>query len=352
MPRTFRSLLGSVALTLVSAALASGAAEAILREISGAPLVRRLPEVRYDPHPVRRFTLRPSQNAFTFGAPATVGLDGFRFHGAPGREGSRIVALGDSFTFGLGVRDEDTWPAQLEARQRARSRPVSVVNAGTISYGVYQEMDLLREKVPSLAGTTVIHGLYWNDWMSAGPPKEGEPQPLTAQGYFSWDDLESRPRGLSHQAWNWAGEHSALLFNVKRSARALLDRNTGTSAYARAYRKFLAGEDEHERWAPIDAFYGELSAAARAAGGTAYAVIIPDVGLVGRSAGTEHPFVRWCRASLDRHGVSYVDGFEVWARRGLGREMFLPYNDHLSADGYRVLAEEMDALLARQGERP
>lgn len=43
----------------------------------------------------------------------------------------RILALGDSMTYGQGVRLDLTWPQQLEARLRAeRSTPVEVINAG------------------------------------------------------------------------------------------------------------------------------------------------------------------------------------------------------------------------------
>ena len=48
----------------------------------------------------------------------------------------RILALGDSMTYGMGVRLDLTWPQLLEAELRARlDRPVEVINAGFAAGG-------------------------------------------------------------------------------------------------------------------------------------------------------------------------------------------------------------------------
>ena len=52
------------------------------------------------------------------------------------RRGTRLAVLGDSFTFGLGVRDDKIWPAILERRLREEfpQSNVGVINAGVNSY--------------------------------------------------------------------------------------------------------------------------------------------------------------------------------------------------------------------------
>jgi GDSL-like Lipase/Acylhydrolase family len=59
---------------------------------------------------------------------------GFRdeeFDLLPAEDELRVLAIGDSFTFGSGVQLEDTWPQQLELMlEHGRLGPVQVVNAG------------------------------------------------------------------------------------------------------------------------------------------------------------------------------------------------------------------------------
>lgn len=50
----------------------------------------------------------------------------------------RIVTVGDSFTFGDEVDDDETWPSQLEAELRDRGVDADVVNLGVNAYGLDQ----------------------------------------------------------------------------------------------------------------------------------------------------------------------------------------------------------------------
>lgn len=60
----------------------------------------------------------------------------------------RVAALGDSFTFGLGVPDGAPWPERLEEvlRNRHGTEDLAVLNAGVVSYSPYLE-HLLFERV-------------------------------------------------------------------------------------------------------------------------------------------------------------------------------------------------------------
>jgi hypothetical protein len=65
----------------------------------------------------------------------TILEDGIRSNGKepPADHGVRILAVGDSFTFGDQVSDDETWPALLEGMSNIR-----VINGGVFGYGIDQ----------------------------------------------------------------------------------------------------------------------------------------------------------------------------------------------------------------------
>ena len=83
---------------------------------------------------------------------------GLRFHlqqqlpGLPGQPGVgpekqaafRVLLLGDSFTYGLGVNDDQTFAAELERELGERHRPAEVINAGNPGKGTDYELKLFQ----------------------------------------------------------------------------------------------------------------------------------------------------------------------------------------------------------------
>jgi hypothetical protein len=71
----------------------------------------------------------------------------------------RIVAIGDSFTFGDEVSDNETWPAQLERLLQQGGVPARVFNLGTNAYGIDQAILRLARDGAPLRPDVVILGL-------------------------------------------------------------------------------------------------------------------------------------------------------------------------------------------------
>lgn len=85
----------------------------------------------------------------------------------------RILALGDSFTLGEGVRDGDTWPAQLERCLQDGSMAVEVINAGVNAYGTRQELEQYRRNTRDYQPDLVIVAMVWNDTQTGRPQDFG-----------------------------------------------------------------------------------------------------------------------------------------------------------------------------------
>lgn len=106
----------------------------------------------------------------------------------------RIVAMGDSSTFGWGVESEETYPRRLEALLRARhpGRRIEVINLGVCGYSSFQGLILLRQEGLRYGPDVVTLSYGSNDYSPV-------PEPFDAvharqQGWSGW------VRGLLHRS--------------------------------------------------------------------------------------------------------------------------------------------------------
>ncbi|MCG8456014.1 MAG: GDSL-type esterase/lipase family protein [Holophagales bacterium] len=83
--------------------------------------------------------------------------DDFRAHG------QRIVLLGDSYTFGLGVKQEESVGAVLESHLRQTGTDVAVLNTGVISYSPLLARQTLRKVARHYQPTLVLLLVDVND---------------------------------------------------------------------------------------------------------------------------------------------------------------------------------------------
>lgn len=86
--------------------------------------------------------------------------------------GLRILALGDSYTFGIGVEGDQSWPGVLERRLQADlpdAHP-SVFDAGIPAYSARQIRQLGEELLPRLEPQIVVFAMYTNSaWRVENP---------------------------------------------------------------------------------------------------------------------------------------------------------------------------------------
>ncbi len=76
---------------------------------------------------------------------------------------TRVVFLGDSFTLGIGVKDEDTIPVTFENVIKAKYGDIEVLNFGISGSSTKQQITLLEEYVIGFAPDIVIIVLFLND---------------------------------------------------------------------------------------------------------------------------------------------------------------------------------------------
>mgnify|MGYP000033724262 CR=1 FL=1 len=85
----------------------------------------------------------------------------------------RILAIGDSYTYGWGVDIEESWPRLLEDALRADGFQVEILNLGKPGVGPPFYAELAERAIPLLRPDMVIIGvLQGNDLRDAGPEEE------------------------------------------------------------------------------------------------------------------------------------------------------------------------------------
>lgn len=103
----------------------------------------------------------------------------------------RVLVLGDSFTFGVGVNLEESYPKVLETMLNNNTsaggpKKYEVINAGIEGYGTEQEYRYLEELWDRYEPNLVLVGLYSNDISDVmkGIPTTGNRFKLIRKFYF------------------------------------------------------------------------------------------------------------------------------------------------------------------------
>ncbi len=129
------------------------------------PRIGRATFVRPAAHPSMRYELVPGATGRVGGVDATINAQGYRgSEGRPGKSpGYRIILLGDSVTFGMGLPLEDTFAFQLQQLLRQESQNMEVLNFGVIGYDIIQEVAHLEVQGLAYFPNLVVVSYVLND---------------------------------------------------------------------------------------------------------------------------------------------------------------------------------------------
>ena len=241
MAVTPKSVLLNTVLVIVSVTVCCVGAEIVARFVAphgeGYPVVGHLVEqsklvkerfVPSQPYPMERGTV------------AAINRQGFRgedfvVEKEPGAY--RIACMGDSFTFGLNVADDATWPHQLGAvlARDEGARRFEVYNFGLPGCATEHEFAALKERVLPFKPDLVILEWFEGDWEPVLVveervivPSMGSQFLVTDDGYipvaFPLPDALNRPLLLHSVFYRWIAERYYKA-KVRFGREELMERN-------------------------------------------------------------------------------------------------------------------------------
>ncbi len=256
---------------------------------------------------------------------------------------ARVLCLGDSYTFGDYVNDDETFPAALQAnlKRLIPERPTEVINAGVNGYTIVDEREFAEEKGFALHPDVIVLGFVMNDLADLTRRVSTRENQKTEAERMSVSLLTPIKRILRQTAtYNW-------LFKLK--AQALARAGTDPTLQALPQYHLLRPPFDEETEALFVRYaseLGQLADSARQARVPLLLVLFPFYEQVARGATAvaQARIGEIAKAS----GVPWVDLLPAFLGQGqeAGKLFLMPRNHHPSAEGYRVAADAVGRAIA------
>lgn len=269
--------------------------------------------------------------------------DGYR-DGEPRPGARRIVLLGDSVSFGLGVDQDGIYPARLEKLLNADSlgRPWDVINLAIFAYNTADELAALKEDGLKHRPELVLLQFYMNDFAIPAPGGLTPPPPSLLDRLSALKNrlvYKSALYRRLHQAGT--GLTFALLHDVRRNRWA----DTLNDAEPRGKTAYLAETPDDGAVAAFQSIR-EIHRLARENGARLAVILSPDEVQIftDRFDGINRRFAAFCR----REGIELLDPLPV-LRAAPDRARLFNDGVHYSPEGHALLARIVAGGLARRG---
>ena len=349
--------LGILLLTVSAFALPVLLAELALRLSGHADYV----PVMFVPDPWTVWRLKPNANErvvrsgyfdYRWTSSAQQFRGGHEYPSSAPPDRLRILSVGDSFTFGVGVNDPDTYPARLEEFLARRcAHDLEVINAGVGGFGTSHALALFEHYGNRLEPDLVILGLLTSDRIDDA----------RADLYEVRGDTVVPVAGASDRFWGRVRLTELWVYQglVQHSAFAnwLQQRVAAAQAALTAPQRFEAPADSSEvthgsapqdvDWLLTQKLLRRMRDTIHSAGARLLVVVIPfgsELESRVNRDGKETAAIERMMVVCGELGIPCVD-FSTWFAesypRDAARDLYIEGEGHMTALGYARLAESV-----------
>lgn len=331
--------LGNITVMLVAAAIPCAIGEAWLR-ITAPPadtagLFRKLASGA-------EWSGKPNARGMHTGVPVAFNSLGLRDaerspQPAPGT--LRILAIGDSVTFGMGVAQDETFPRQLESLLGAQhGMPVEVLNMGMPGYNTAHQLAQLREVGLALQPKLVVLGFLYNDVQPSSAQRSAKAAPQD-------ESLVRRARSAINAGTLWLKKNS-LFFAWLTPRLGMVLRPLGFKGFGQVGEVKDKYVDSNPQWRGVQQALLEMQRLTAERGAELVVMIIPAMA---KFDDATYPLKEYHRAVAgfcrDR-GIRHLDLLPAfWGLDGT-RFWIHATDGHPNAEGQRIIAEALAGYLA------
>jgi lysophospholipase L1-like esterase len=264
----------------------------------------------------------------------------------------RVAVVGDSFTFGWGANDDQTYPSRLDQLLNSKVGPTEVLNAGVCGTGTGNEAlwyDLwVRRFHPNLVILTVVPNDVDDDLarplFSIDPSGTVSPKSAVQVGQFQSQSLTARRLVTGLPLYDYLTEHSELLNLFRRTVSLLIRRHhlkqtsatAGPSVFETVGLRLLGGEVE---W---------LNQRVHSSGAQLIIVFVPFRETVYGNTPKTNPVVSASAAMIEtltrvcaQHHIPFRDltsAMQTAAASGAQPLYYTKYDAHPTPSGYQDIA--------------
>jgi lysophospholipase L1-like esterase len=276
-----------------------------------------------------------------------INTKGLRGPEVPYRKGDdeyRILFLGDSIAFGIGVEHEETFVARIQEmlNRSPVGERITTINMSVSGYGPRQQYLLLQREGLKYAPDLVVQCFCLNDVTEKFDYFVRHPhfQVIIATSPLEWSGLYRFARGIimKHRLGQERGEDTSKW------------RNQGTYHLVNAHE----AEDVRRAWSLTKENMKDIVAFCRSHEISLAVVCIPFAFQLDLEPELDYPqqeLAAFCR----EHSVPYLDLLPAMRSfHAIHRDSSLLFSDtcHLSPGGHRLVADEIIAFLRRKGLLP
>jgi len=337
MSKEKKTILRNLILLVGSIILSIAFSEMVLRVILPKPVVWKFPQENYIYDPEIGHWLKPDQHAFTHDKLVITNSIGIResehtLWPTPGT--NRILALGDSQTFGNGLELSDTWPKQLETElnQLNNNLQFEVINSGIPGSDTWQHEIILERMISNYHPDIVILAFYVNDVV-----KRFTPNPSIHE---SGDEFKYRVIYTIKQ--------SVLLLTLREAFQTIRQILSPTVAYLRQ-QALLNGEDGYdiqEAWRQVEE---SISAMKMLTDNNNISFMIASLPRRDQIDGrlSWNAYNNNIQAIAEQYDIPFASMLEPLqqAYKIHKRELFIPWDGHNSKIANKFIAQKMSNIL-------